>query len=80
MKFLANENIPLTSIKKLRKLGYQVFAVVEDSPGDTDLNILRRSAPEYTADVLSKLLETNILIQGKFTVLEFDKVRQRDLS
>jgi len=37
MKFLANENIPLTSIKKLRKL-------------------------------------------GKFTVLESDKVRQRDLS
>ena len=34
--FLANENIPLKSIKILREKGYDVKAVIEEFPGISD--------------------------------------------
>lgn len=36
--------------------------------------------PEHTADILQKLFESDIEISNKFTVVELDKVRQRNLK
>ena len=46
MLFLANENIPLASIRKLRQAGCSVAAIVEDSPGISDRQVLFRAAEE----------------------------------
>lgn len=116
MKFFANENIPVASVKKLRQAGFDVVSVFEECPGETDIKILKKafleslviitfdrdygeliyknkqlppagiiylrfipSHPEYAADMLQRLFKSSIQIVGKFTVLETDKVRQRDL-
>lgn len=36
MIFLANENIPLKSVRLLRNFEHDIVAIVEDSPGATD--------------------------------------------
>lgn len=46
MRFLANENIPLPSINRLRLAGYDVASVSEDSPGVEDAEVLARAAGE----------------------------------
>jgi predicted nuclease of predicted toxin-antitoxin system len=40
VKFLANENFPLTSIKLLRNHGYEVRSVDEELPGGKDREVL----------------------------------------
>ena len=39
--FLANENIPLKSIKILREKGYDVKAIIEKFPGISDKEVLK---------------------------------------
>lgn len=46
MRFLVNENFPLSSVKRLREAGFDVAAIVEDSPGAKDREILARAARE----------------------------------
>jgi len=46
MRFLANENIPLKSVYLLREKGHNVFAIIEDSPGVKDEEVLRQAADE----------------------------------
>jgi predicted nuclease of predicted toxin-antitoxin system len=46
MLFLANENFPRASVVKLREAGFDVAAVMEDSPGATDQQVLIRSDRE----------------------------------
>jgi predicted nuclease of predicted toxin-antitoxin system len=46
MRFLANENIPLASIRKLRKAGHDVSAVIEIEPGAGDPVVLGRAFAE----------------------------------
>ncbi|HAG08133.1 MAG TPA: hypothetical protein DCK87_00990 [Desulfotomaculum sp.] len=46
MLFLANENFPLESIRKLREEGYDVASIIEDSPGITDKEILFQARKE----------------------------------
>lgn len=46
MKFLANENFPLSSITVLRNSGFDVLSVAEELPGATDLKILRKANQE----------------------------------
>lgn len=46
MLFLANENIPMASVKILRSAGFSVSAVVEDTPGVNDRVVLARAAAE----------------------------------
>lgn len=46
MKFLANENVPLASIRLLRETGHRIDAIIEDSPGIKDEDVLHRSAIE----------------------------------
>ena len=41
MIFLANENIPLNSIKSIRESGYDISAIIEDNPGVTDEQVLK---------------------------------------
>ncbi|RME32780.1 MAG: hypothetical protein D6793_10600 [Thermoflexia bacterium] len=45
-RFLADENIPLESIRRLRLAGYDVRAVIEESPGAKDRELLIRAAEE----------------------------------
>lgn len=115
MRFLANENFPLVSVRRLRGVGHDVAAIVEDSPGARDRDVLRRAAeehrivltfdrdygdliyrlrlpvptgvvyfrfdpmtPEEPAEHLLKLLIMDGLsLEGKFTVVERGRVRQR---
>jgi len=46
MRFLANENIPLPSVRLLRQSGYDLAAVTEDSPGIEDFQVLTRATNE----------------------------------
>ena len=46
MQFLANENFPLPSVSYLRQAGYDVAAVIEDSPGAKDREVLERAVRE----------------------------------
>ena len=40
MKFLANENIPLATVRRLRDFGHDVLAIAETAPGSTDQVVL----------------------------------------
>lgn len=46
MRFLANENFPLASVSCLREAGHDVAAVIKDSPGAKDAEVLARAARE----------------------------------
>jgi len=46
MRFLANENFPAASVRRLRKAGHDIAAVIEDSPGAKDVAVLARAARE----------------------------------
>jgi len=46
MKFLANENFPVASIRRLRASGFDVASVIEDSPGAKDESVLSRAHAE----------------------------------
>jgi predicted nuclease of predicted toxin-antitoxin system len=44
MHILANENIPVPSIRKVRSAGITLNAMIEESPGATDVEVLSRAA------------------------------------
>jgi predicted nuclease of predicted toxin-antitoxin system len=46
MQFLANENVPVASIRRLRAAGYDVASIIEDSPGVNDEFVLSRAHAE----------------------------------
>jgi predicted nuclease of predicted toxin-antitoxin system len=46
MRFLANENFPLTSVHRLREAGHHVIAVVEGLSGERDEQILALATRE----------------------------------
>lgn len=46
MKFLANENFPLPSVRILQKEGYNVLAIIEESPGIEDTEVLESAVSE----------------------------------
>lgn len=117
MRLLADENIPLPSIERLRGAGHDVVAVSEDSPGVTDREVLARAVrdhrilltfdrdygalvyqhgmqpppgviyfrflppfPEEPAERLLALLGVpDLVLEGRFTVLESSQARQRPL-
>ena len=46
MRFLANENFPLAGVIHLRTAGQDVVAVIQETPGERDSEVLRRAATE----------------------------------
>ena len=46
MRFLADENFPLVSVRRLREAGHDTGAVIEDSPGAKDWEVLARAVAE----------------------------------
>ena len=46
MRLLANENFPLASVRSLRAAGHDVAAIIEDTPGTTDAEVLAQAARE----------------------------------
>jgi predicted nuclease of predicted toxin-antitoxin system len=46
MRFLANENFPLAGIILLRTVGQDVVAVIQETPGARDSEILQRAAAD----------------------------------
>jgi predicted nuclease of predicted toxin-antitoxin system len=46
MRFLADENIPLPSVRRLREAGHDVRAIAEESPGTSDTDVVTRAAQE----------------------------------
>ncbi|MFM7023432.1 MAG: DUF5615 family PIN-like protein [Flavobacteriales bacterium] len=117
MKLLANENIPLGSIKLLREQGYDVLSIAESDFGISDEQVLKMAHdtgriiltfdrdygtlvykyrqtvplgvvyfrffpahPTQMADVFLNLIQNKIVLENKFTVVEADKIRQRNLQ
>ncbi|MFQ5673541.1 MAG: DUF5615 family PIN-like protein [Nitrospinales bacterium] len=68
MRFLANENVPLASIRRLRDSGYDVTAVKEVLPGATDQSVLTFAEKE------SRIISTfdrdygNLIFQKGFKI------------
>lgn len=117
MKFLANENFPLTSARLLRNAGHDVFSVSEDMAGVKDSVVLSRAANEKmiiltfdrdygdliyklrlpvplgvvyfrfdpvspsepTERLLDLLQIEGLSLEGKFTVVDRQRIRQRPL-
>ncbi len=46
MRFLANENFPVPSVHSLRQAGYDVLAIIEESPGIEDSEVLARAVSD----------------------------------
>lgn len=46
MNLLANENFPLLSVRLLRTAGHDVASVIEDTPGASDEDVLKRASQE----------------------------------
>jgi len=46
MRFLADENYPLPSVRRLRVQGHDVAAVILDAPGVSDEQVLKRAVQE----------------------------------
>lgn len=116
-RFLANENFPVPSINLLRATGYGVAAIIEDSPGIEDTEVLTRAvheqriiltfdrdygelifrqrlpapvgivymrftttSPEEAARRLLIVLSNDLIsLEGNFTILDENQVRQRPL-
>jgi len=52
MLFLANENFPKSSIELIRKAGYTIISIKEDTPGISDLSVFTK-AKELKAIILT---------------------------
>lgn len=46
MKLLANENVPLESVRQLRNSGHDIVSISEQSPGIADEDVIRISRKE----------------------------------
>src|SRR5437763_10183392 len=46
MRLLANENLPIASVRRLREKGHDVFAVAESMPASKDEGVLSLAAQE----------------------------------
>lgn len=46
MKFLANENIPVSSVLHLRSIGFDITSIGEDAPGISDTNVMNIAIKE----------------------------------
>ncbi|MBM3181925.1 MAG: hypothetical protein FJZ86_16475 [Chloroflexi bacterium] len=117
MKFLANENFPLTSVRLLREAGYAVVSISEDMAGVKDSVVLShavsekmivltfdrdygdliyklrlpvplgvvyfRSDPVSPREPYERVLDLfqieGLSLEGKFTVVDRQRVRQRPL-
>ena len=77
MRFLADENFPLGSIKFLRNSGHDVAAVIEDSPGAKDYEVLERASREqriiltFDRDYGELIYSRKHLITGGIIYLRF---------
>jgi predicted nuclease of predicted toxin-antitoxin system len=117
MRLLANENIPIPTIRLLRQAGYDITAIAEDFPGIADTVVLALASdeqriiltfdrdygeliyrrglrspsgviylrfqpqtPTEPAELLLNLFQTeNLEFEQRFTVVERDYIRQRNL-
>ncbi len=46
MRFIADENVPLPSVRLLRKAGHDVLAIASESPGMEDSDVMDRARQE----------------------------------
>ena len=46
MDFLANENFPLLSARRLREAGHRVVSIFQEAPGSKDEDVLKRAHTE----------------------------------
>jgi len=47
IRFLANENFPMNSVRRLRTAGHDVAAIIKDAPGAKDEAVLARAVSEH---------------------------------
>lgn len=117
MRFLANENFPTASVRRLRAAGHDVVAAIETDPGAKDPVVLSLAArerrvlltfdrdygeliyrrglpaplgvihlrfapayPEQAADVVLGLGNVaGLILEGHYTVIDPERIRQRPL-
>lgn len=46
MRFLANENVPPRTVRRLRSAGHDISAIAEESPGITDTAVIQQAIRE----------------------------------
>lgn len=46
MRFVANENIPISSVRQIRAAGHEVLSVTEDTPSIADVDVLSWAVQE----------------------------------
>lgn len=117
MKFLVNENFPITSVNYLRAKNFDILAVAEVLRGGKDSDILDYAVkeeriiitfdrdygeliyryritdcpgiiylkftpvtPEQPAEYILNILNQDIELRRKFTVVESQRIRQRALD
>jgi predicted nuclease of predicted toxin-antitoxin system len=77
VKFLADENLPLPSVRLLSAARHDIAAVVQDSPGVTDETVLERAVREarvlltFDRDYGSLLYQRGLLAPGGIVYFRF---------
>ena len=86
MNFLANENIPLTSIHLLRDAGHNVAAIVEDCPGIKDEEVLRIAAVDnriiltFDRDYGELIYKRSLTVPAGVVYFRFIPITPQDLA
>ena len=84
MRFLANENFPLGSVELLRAAGHDVAAIIEDTPGATDTDVLAQAAQEarmiltFDRDYGELIYRRRLPIPTGVIYLRFDPMTPRE--
>ena len=92
MRFLANENIPGDAVLAVRASGHDIVWVREISPGDSDVDVIKRamaeqrvlvlfrlpmSSPDAIGARIASILSSRTDWADRFWVVEPDRIRMR---
>ncbi len=77
LRFLANENFPLSSVKALRALGWDILSISECSPGISDLQVIQLACEQariiitFDADYGELIFHRNVAAPPAIIYLRF---------
>ncbi len=80
IKFLANENFPIASVRILQNAGYDVVAVIENNPGTDDITILAQAAAENRIILTFDSDYSNLIFRDKLPAAAVIYLRYEPLT